>query len=77
MKAIMFDTFGGPEVLHVADVPVPNPGPQQVRIRVHASGVNPVDSTIRSGAMQAIIPTTLPAIPGIDVAGVVDASEKM
>nr|WP_243422778.1 NADP-dependent oxidoreductase [Micromonospora globispora] len=73
MKAIMFDTFGGPEVLHVADVPMPNPGPQQVRIRVHASGINPVDSTIRSGAMQAKIPTTLPAIPGIDVAGVVDA----
>jgi NADPH:quinone reductase-like Zn-dependent oxidoreductase len=73
MKAVMFETFGGPEVLHMADVPVPNPGPQQVRIRVQASGVNPVDSTIRSGAMQAIIPTTLPAIPGIDVAGVVDA----
>ncbi|WP_238005398.1 NADP-dependent oxidoreductase [Dactylosporangium sp. AC04546] len=73
MKAMMYDTFGGPEVLHVADVPVPDPGPRQVRIRVHASGVNPVDSTIRSGAMQAIIPTTLPAIPGIDVAGVVDA----
>ncbi|GAA2358854.1 NADP-dependent oxidoreductase [Dactylosporangium salmoneum] len=73
MKAIRFDTFGGPEVLHVAEVPVPDPGPRQVRIRVRASGVNPVDSTIRSGAMQAIIPTTLPAIPGIDVAGVVDA----
>jgi len=41
MKAIMFDTFGGPEVLHVADVPVPNPGPQQVRIRVH---VNPLEA---------------------------------
>ncbi|MEV6926687.1 NADP-dependent oxidoreductase [Dactylosporangium sp. NPDC051485] len=73
MKAIVFDTFGGPEVLHMADVPVPDPGAHQVRIRVRASGVNPVDATIRSGAMQAIIPTTLPAIPGIDVAGVVDA----
>nr|WP_229835022.1 NADP-dependent oxidoreductase [Dactylosporangium sucinum] len=57
----------------MADVPMPDPGPRQVRIRVHASGVNPVDATIRSGAMQALIPTTLPAIPGIDVAGVVDA----
>ena len=73
MKAVMFDTFGGPEVLHLADVPLPDPGPEQVRIRVQASGVNPVDSSIRSGFMQAIFPTALPAIPGIDVAGVVDA----
>jgi NADPH:quinone reductase-like Zn-dependent oxidoreductase len=73
MKAVMFDTFGDPEVLHLADVPLPDPGPGQVRIRVQASGVNPVDSAIRSGAMQAIFPTPLPAIPGSDVAGVVDA----
>ncbi len=73
MKAVMFDTFGDPEVLHLADVPLPDPGPGQVRIRVQASGVNPVDSAIRSGAMQAIFPTALPAIPGVDVAGVVDA----
>jgi NADPH:quinone reductase-like Zn-dependent oxidoreductase len=73
MKAVMFDTFGGPEVLHLADVPVPDPGPGQVRIKVQASGVNPVDSSIRSGVMQAVFPTALPAIPGIDVAGVVDA----
>jgi NADPH:quinone reductase-like Zn-dependent oxidoreductase len=73
MKAVMFDTFGDPDVLHVAEVPVPDPGPGQVRIKVQASGVNPADSKIRSGAMQAIFPTSLPAIPGIDVAGVVDA----
>jgi NADPH:quinone reductase-like Zn-dependent oxidoreductase len=73
LKAVTFDTFGGPEVLHLAEVPVPDPGPGQVRISVRASGVNPVDSGIRSGAMQAIFPTSLPAIPGIDVAGVVDA----
>ncbi len=73
MKAVMFDTFGAPEVLHIEDVPLPDPGPGQVRIKVQASGVNPVDSKIRSGAMQAIFPTSLPAIPGIDVAGVVDA----
>jgi len=44
-----------------------------VRIKVQASGVNPVDCSIRSGVMQAVFPTALPAIPGIDVAGVVDA----
>jgi NADPH:quinone reductase-like Zn-dependent oxidoreductase len=73
MKAVVFDTFGEPEVLHLAEVPLPVPGPGQVRIRVEASGVNPVDSAIRSGAMEAIFPTDLPAIPGVDVAGVVDA----
>jgi NADPH:quinone reductase-like Zn-dependent oxidoreductase len=73
MKAVVFDTFGDPEVLHLAEVPLPDPGPGQVRIRVEASGVNPVDSAIRSGAMQAIFPTDLPAIPGVDVAGVIDA----
>ena len=72
MKAVVFDTFGDPGVLRLADVPLPDPGPEQVRIRVQASGVNPVDSAIRSGAMQAIFPTALPAIPGVDVAGVVD-----
>ncbi|MGE9696201.1 NADP-dependent oxidoreductase [Streptomyces sp. CH6] len=73
MKAIVFDTFGGTEVLHEADLEIPQPGPGQVRVRVHAVGVNPVDGKIRSGAMEAIFPTTLPAIPGGEIAGVVDA----
>lgn len=73
MKAIVFDTFGGTEVLHEADLEIPRPGPGQVRVRVHAVGVNPVDGKIRSGAMEAIFPTTLPAIPGGEIAGVVDA----
>jgi NADPH:quinone reductase-like Zn-dependent oxidoreductase len=73
VKAVVFDTFGDPDVLHVAEVPVPEPGPGQMRIRVRAAGVNPVDSEIRSGAMQAVFPTPLPAILGIDVAGIIDA----
>jgi NADPH:quinone reductase-like Zn-dependent oxidoreductase len=73
MRAIVFDTFGDPDVLHVAEVEVPQPGPGQIRIKVRAAGVNPVDSEIRSGAMQAVFPTPLPAILGIDVAGIVDA----
>ena len=77
MKAVVFDTFGDPGVLHLADVPLPDPGPEQVRIRVQASGVNPVDSAIRSGAMQAIFPTALPAIPGVDVAASLTRSENM
>ncbi|WP_367574133.1 NADP-dependent oxidoreductase [Streptomyces griseoaurantiacus] len=73
MKAIVFDRFGGTEVLREAEVPTPEPGPGQVRVRVHALGVNPVDGKIRSGAMEAVFPTTLPAIPGGEIAGVVDA----
>ncbi|MBR7838351.1 NADP-dependent oxidoreductase [Actinospica durhamensis] len=73
MKAIAFDEFGGPEVLHEADMPVPEPGPQQARIRVHVSGVNPMDFKVRSGQMRPNLPASLPAIPGIEAAGVIDA----
>ncbi|MBX4177914.1 NADP-dependent oxidoreductase [Streptomyces geysiriensis] len=73
MKAIVFDTFGGTEVLHEAEVEIPQPGAGQVRVRVRAVGVNPVDGKIRSGSMEHIFPTTLPAVPGGEIAGVVDA----
>ncbi|MDT0390843.1 NADP-dependent oxidoreductase [Streptomyces dubilierae] len=73
MKAIVFDAFGGTEVLHEAEIDIPRPGPGQVRVRVRAVGVNPVDGKIRSGGMEAIFPTTLPAVPGGEIAGVVDA----
>jgi NADPH:quinone reductase-like Zn-dependent oxidoreductase len=73
MKAIVYDTFGGTEVLHEAEIETPRPGPGQVRVRVHAVGVNPVDGKIRSGTMEAVFPTTLPAVPGGEIAGVVDA----
>ncbi|TDT35258.1 NADPH:quinone reductase-like Zn-dependent oxidoreductase [Streptomyces sp. BK208] len=73
MKAIVFDAFGGTEVLHEAEIALPEPGPGQVRVRVRAVGVNPVDGKIRSGIMEAIFPTTLPAVPGGEIAGVVDA----
>ncbi|PSM38882.1 NADPH:quinone reductase [Streptomyces dioscori] len=73
MKAIIFDAFGGTEVLHEAETEVPQPGPGQVRVQVRAVGVNPVDGKIRSGIMEAIFPTTLPAVPGGEIAGIIDA----
>jgi NADPH:quinone reductase-like Zn-dependent oxidoreductase len=73
MKAIQFDQFGGTDVLHEADVEVPQPGPGQVRVRVRAAGVNALDGKIRSGALQAAFPTPLPVIPGYEVSGTVDA----
>ena len=63
MKAIQFDRFGGTEVLHEADVEVPQPGPGQVRVQVMAAGVNALDGKIRSGVLQAVFPTTLPVHP--------------
>lgn len=73
MKAVVFEEFGGPEVLHEAEVPAPEPGPKQVRVRVHAAGVNPIDWKIRKGLMQPNLPPKLPSIPGSEAAGVIEA----
>ncbi|MFI6238683.1 NADP-dependent oxidoreductase [Micromonospora sp. NPDC050795] len=73
MRAVSYAQFGGPEVLHVAEMPVPEPGPGQVRVRVAASVVHPVDLMVRSGRFPAPLPTGLPYTPGWDVAGSVDA----
>ncbi len=74
MRAVIIRSFGGPEVLEVADVPVPSAGPGQVRIRVEAAGVNPVDLGTRAGALAAGGLMTGDGQVGIgwDVAGVVD-----
>lgn len=71
MRAVILTDFGGPEVLHVEEVPVPTPGPGQVRVRTKASGVNPMDGKIRSGA--SFFPVSLPTILGREFAGTVDA----
>src|SRR4051794_16724322 len=73
MKAIVFDRFGGTEVLHQADIEVPQPGPGRVGVRVQAAGLNAVDGKIRSGMREAVRPATSPAVPGGELAGVVDA----
>ncbi|MFF7602496.1 NADP-dependent oxidoreductase [Streptomyces mirabilis] len=73
MKAMVFDRFGGPEVLYESDVDTPEPGPGQVRLRVRAAGVNPADGQLRQGLMQTFFPISLPAVPGVEAAGTVDA----
>jgi NADPH:quinone reductase len=75
MKAIGVTTFGGPEVLHVVELPVPHPGVGEVRIRVHAAAVNPSDMLFRAGSgSQAARLRERPApyVPGWDAAGVID-----
>ena len=71
MKAIRVHETGGPDVMRLEAVPDPAPGPGQVVVRIHAAGVNPVDTYIRS-ASQGRQPT-LPYTPGSDGAGVVTA----
>jgi NADPH:quinone reductase-like Zn-dependent oxidoreductase len=73
MKAVRFHEYGDPSVLRYEDVEQPVPGPGEVRLRVAASAFNPVDDGLRGGYLQGPFPVTLPHIPGIDVAGTVDA----
>jgi NADPH:quinone reductase len=70
MQAILAREFGGPEVLKLEEVPDPAAGPDQVRVRIHAVGVNPYETYMRAGG-YAIKPE-LPYIPGADAAGVID-----
>jgi len=71
MKAIRVHEFGGPEVLKLEQVADLHPGPGQVVVRVHAAGVNPVESYVRTGTYPMKPP--LPYTPGADAAGVVGA----
>jgi len=71
MKAIRVHQFGGPEVLQWEDVPDPKPDVKEILVRIHAAGVNPVDTYIRSGTYAH--KPTLPYTPGSDGAGVIDA----
>jgi NADPH:quinone reductase-like Zn-dependent oxidoreductase len=72
-RAVIQESFGGPEVLEVRDVAEPHAGPGEVRVRVSAAGLNPVDWKIASSAEGAArFGITLPAGFGNDFAGVID-----
>ncbi|MEW1547855.1 NADP-dependent oxidoreductase [Streptomyces tsukubensis] len=75
MRAVIVRSSGGPEVLEVARIPVPQPGPGQVLVRVAAATVNPVDIQTRSGALTAagLLPQRDTVGLGRDVTGTVDA----
>ena len=72
MKAIVVHEYGGPEVLKYEDVPRPEPKENEALVRVIAAGVNPVDALIRTGKYAKFFGTTLPLIPGYDIAGIVE-----
>ncbi|WP_225840106.1 NADP-dependent oxidoreductase [Streptomyces sp. NK08204] len=71
--AITFSEYGTPEVLRPTEVAPPEAGPGQVRIKVKAASVNPLDMKIRSGLMAKVAPARFPVTPGLDAAGVVEA----
>ena len=75
MKAVIIGSFGGPEVLRIADLPVPHPGTGQVRISVQAAAVNPVDVATRAGwlAEHGLMAAAGQVGIGWDLAGVINA----
>src|SRR3954452_23254501 len=67
MKAIVVSQTGGPEVMQLADVPVPQPKPSEALVKVEAIGVNFIDVYFREGRY----PTAVPFIPGREMSGTV------
>ncbi|MER7054469.1 NADP-dependent oxidoreductase [Streptomyces sp. NPDC000351] len=72
MRAARFHEYGGAESLVIEQAPDPHPGHGEIRVRVAAAGVNPIDWKLRAGALHRLIRLELPAIPGRDGVGVVD-----
>lgn len=72
MRAARFHEYGEAGSLVIEQVPDPHPGPGEIRVRVAAAGVNPIDWKLRAGALHQLFPLELPAVPGRDGAGVVD-----
>ncbi|WP_296715190.1 NADP-dependent oxidoreductase [Rhodoblastus sp.] len=71
MKAVFVERYGGNDQLRFGNMPDPELRDRDVLVRVHAAGVNPLDSKIRDGEFKLILPYRLPLILGNDVAGVV------
>jgi len=70
MKAIRIHQHGGPEVLRYEDVPLPEPGPGEARVKIEAIGVNFIDIYYRTGLYRVALPVT----PGGEAAGIIDAT---
>jgi NADPH:quinone reductase-like Zn-dependent oxidoreductase len=71
-KAVKFDKYGGLDVLHVEELPIPAPGQGEALVKVKAAGINPGESSIREGLMAKRWPATFPSGQGSDFAGVIE-----
>jgi len=74
VKAIHMTAVGGPEVLATVDIPAPAPGDDELQVRLHAAGVNPIDTKLRSRGV--FFDNALPAVLGCDAAGTIAAIGK-
>ncbi len=72
MKAALINQYGNSQELQVQDVPRPKIDTHEVLIRVHAAGINPVDTKVRQGLMHKIVSILFPKILGAECAGVVE-----
>ena len=72
IKAIRFHEYGGSEKLVLETIPRPVPKANEVLIKVHFAGVNPVDWKFRAGYLKDFMPVQLPFVPGIDVSGTIE-----
>ncbi|WP_419706006.1 NADP-dependent oxidoreductase [Promicromonospora sp. NFX87] len=72
MRAITYSKFGSADVLELTEQPDPHIGPDTLLVRVKAASVNPVDWKVREGRLEGLLDTVFPAVPGWDVAGVVE-----
>jgi NADPH:quinone reductase-like Zn-dependent oxidoreductase len=73
MKAVVLIAYGGVDQLELRDVPEPDAGPNEIKVRMSGASINPVDWKLRSGALTSIVPLQFPAILGRDASGVVVA----
>ena len=69
MRAAVLRQYGAAEVLHVEEIPRPDPKPGQVLIRVRAAGLNPIDWRTRNGSLRFVLPGTWPLVLGYDISG--------
>jgi NADPH:quinone reductase-like Zn-dependent oxidoreductase len=72
MRAAVFNEFGSAEKIQISNIDIPELKEGEVLVRVMAASVNPVDSAVREGWLKAVIPVVFPAIPGWDLAGVIE-----
>lgn len=72
MKAALIAGFGGPDVVSVDETFLRDAGPEEVVVRIEATGLNPLDVKIMAGYLQQVFPVAFPYVPGTDFSGVVE-----